>query len=320
MLILLTFYIICDINIITKSINLWGFYEKENLGIFILLISYVISIIIGIVSFNILEEYINNIYLKIFIADVVATIIIWIIGNIFKTASVYDPYWSVQTVVISIALIINKGQLSLGTIIYLIPVILWAIRLTYNFIKTFNDLSYIDWRYKMLKEKTKFFYPVVNLLGIHLVPTIIVFLASMPLFYYIVNDLSFNYLSVIGVIIMIIAVGFEYIADNNMHKFIKTRKSRSEINRTGIWKYSRHPNYFGEILFWYGMAVYLILPNINLWYFILGAILNNALFLFISIPMAEKKMMQYKDNFLEYKKEIRMLIPIKKRVKIDGRS
>ena len=119
---------------------------------------------------------------------------------------------------------------------------------------------------------------------------------------------------------MIIAVGFEYIADNNMHKFIKTRKSRSEINRTGIWKYSRHPNYFGEILFWYGMAVYLILPNINLWYFILGAILNNALFLFISIPMAEKKMMQYKDNFLEYKKEIRMLIPIKKRVKIDGRS
>jgi len=320
LLILLTFYIICDINIITKSINLWGFYEKENLGIFILLISYVISIIIGIVSFNILEEYINNIYLKIFIADVVATIIIWIIGNIFKTASVYDPYWSVQTVVISIALIINKGQLSLGTIIYLIPVILWAIRLTYNFIKTFNDLSYIDWRYKMLKEKTKFFYPVVNLLGIHLVPTIIVFLASMPLFYYIVNDLSFNYLSVIGVIIMIIAVGFEYIADNNMHKFIKTRKSRSEINRTGIWKYSRHPNYFGEILFWYGMAVYLILPNINLWYFILGAILNNALFLFISIPMAEKKMMQYKDNFLEYKKEIRMLIPIKKRVKIDGRS
>ena len=287
--------------------------KKKIIGLIVLLISYIFATIIGIVSYFLLKDSINNVLLNVFVANVAATVIIWIIGNIFKTASIYDPYWSVQTIIIAILLIIEKGTISIGTIIFIIPILLWSIRLTYNFITTFHDLSYVDWRYKMLKEKTKIFYPIVNLLGIHLVPTIIVYVASIPLFYYILNDITFNYLSIIGIIIMLIAISFEYFADINMHSFIKNRKSRSEINRNGIWKYSRHPNYFGEILFWYGLALFVIIPDINQIQLIIGPILNNLLFLCISIPMAEKNMSKYKDDFLNYKKSVRMLIPIKKR-------
>ena len=97
-----------------------------------------------------------------------------------------------------------------------------------------------------------------------------------------------------------------------MAKFKKNRKDRSEIINVGLWKYSRHPNYLGEITFWYGVALFFILPNLNMWYVIIGAILNTLLFLFISIPLAENHMKNYKAGFDEYKKKTRMLLPIKK--------
>ena len=83
---------------------------------------------------------------------------------------------------------------------------------------------------------------------------------------------------------MILATMLELISDFNMIQFKKIRKSNKEIIRVGLWKYSRHPNYLGEILFWYGVALVFILSNLSMWYVIVGAILNKMLFLFISIP------------------------------------
>lgn len=286
--------------------------EKKILGLIILFISYLSAIFIGYIFYKIFENYISNMIVNIFIANIISTIYIWLVGTCLKTASIYDPYWSVQTVVIAIFLMIKSNNFSVGVVIYLVPILFWSIRLTYNFITTFHDLSYIDWRYKMLKEKTKLFYPFVNLLGIHMIPTMIVFVASLPLFIYILNDINFSWLNIIGMLIMIFAVIIELISDKNMHKFIKNRKSRSEVNKEGLWGISRHPNYFGEITFWYGFALFLILSNFSYFYLIIGAILNNCLFLFISIPMAEKHMIKYKPDFINYKKEVRMLIPIKK--------
>ena len=77
------------------------------------------------------------------IADVVATIYIWVVGIFYKTASIYDPYWSVQTVVIFVCLMIGYKTFNLGSILYLAGLLFWAVRLTYNFIYGFHDMSYI---------------------------------------------------------------------------------------------------------------------------------------------------------------------------------
>ena len=111
---------------------------------------------------------------------------------------------------------------------------------------------------------------------------------------------------------MIFATILELISDLNMAKFKEIRTSKDEIINVGLWKYSRHPNYLGEILFWYGVALVLILNNLSMWYVIIGAIMNTMLFLFISIPLAENHLKSYKAGFDEYKKRTRMLLPIKK--------
>ncbi len=283
--------------------------KKKIFGLFILLFIYIISYLVGIFSFILIPDSIN-ILLKIFIADTVATVIIWIAGIFLKTASIYDPYWSIQTPAIYLTLLIYYGNYNIGNILFFIFIMLWAIRLTINFIITFNDITYIDWRYSDIKNKTNKLYQIVNLLGIHLMPTILVFVASIPAFSYIIDGYDFIALDIIGYVIIILAVFFELISDINIHVYKKNRTDRSEIINVGFWKYSRHPNYLGEILFWYGVLAIFLVHDFSNWYFMVGAILINLLFLFISIPLEEKKLITYKEGYLEYKKKTRMLIPL----------
>lgn len=285
--------------------------SKKVKGLIILLIAYLGAFSIGYASFLLLEDYVSIIW-NLLIADVIATIYIWIIGIFYKTASIYDPYWSVQTVVIFICLMIGYKTFNLGSILYLACLLFWAIRLTYNFIYGFNDITYIDWRYAQIKQKTGKLYQPVSLLGIHLVPTLVVFFSSVPSFLYIINGQDFSLLQLIGLAIMILGTLLELVSDKNMATFKKVRTNKDEIINVGLWKYSRHPNYLGEILFWYGVALVFILNNLNLWFVIVGAILNTLLFLFISIPLAENHLKSYKKGFDEYKNKTRMLLPIKK--------
>ena len=294
--------------------------NEKYRGLIIVFLSYLIALGFGLFSYLTLND--SNIMKEceekyrqlviIFICDVISTIVIWFIGVLINTASIYDPYWSVQTPIIIICLLIKYQNLNVGNLIYLELILFWGIRLTYNYTKTFHDISYIDWRYKQIKEKTGKLYQVVNLLGICLVPTIIVYAASIPSFLFVIDNLKFEYIQIIGYVVIIISVFIEMKADIDLHEFKKIRNDRNEIIRIGLWKYSRHPNYFGEICFWYGVAmVYVFCDFTKNWYYIFGAVLDNALFLGISIPLAEKNLRTYKDGYDEYKKNTSMLIPIK---------
>ena len=294
--------------------------EKQK-GLIIILLSYLIAFSLGLLCFNIMEKYNSimnnlddniNLLIRIFICNVISTIVIWLIGVFLDTASTYDPYWSVQTPYIYCCLLIKYKNLNIGNLIYLELILFWAIRLTYNYIKTFNDISYIDWRYKQIKEKTGKMYQIVNLIGICLVPTIIVYVASIPSFLFVINNYEFEYIQIIGYVIMFASTFIEMKADIDIHKFKAIRKDRKEIINIGLWKYSRHPNYFGEICFWYGVAfTYIFCDFKNNWMTIIGALIINGLFLFISVPLAEKNLRSYKEGFDEYKKNTSMLIPIK---------
>ena len=81
--------------------------------------------------------------------------------------------------------------------------------------------------------------------------------------------------------------------------------------RLGLWKHSRHPNYLGEILVWGGVGLSVVCAAPSAWYLAAGAVANTLLFLAVSIPMADKRQSR-KEGFAEYKKQTRMLLPIKK--------
>ena len=285
---------------------------KRVIGLSALLVVYAVAICAGIFLYVVLSDAGMNDYFAILIADVAATVIVWASGVVLRTASAYDPYWSIQTLIIYLSLLIKYNNWHVGSILLLAALVLYSARLTTNFIIGFHSLSYVDWRYKMLKEKSGKFYQVVNLLGICMFPTLVVYSASLPVIAY-ATITEFSMLDIIGLSIVVLGTLLEFVADTQMKAFVKIRKDRSEVLNRGVWRYSRHPNYLGEISIWFGLAFTLILSHFNYWYFVVGAIINLLMFIFISIPMEERHCKEYKPDYEQYKKETHMLLILPKK-------
>lgn len=279
--------------------------QSSAASFLIIAVVYILASVAGILAYRLLPF---QWWLNLLLADMIATVFTFIFSVIFSNASVYDPYWSVQPIVILYAF--AWGQpLNLQRVLLLVAVTLWGIRLTANWAYTFGDLTHQDWRYTMLKEKTGIFYPVINFVGIHMVPTLVVYGCTLPAVYAFLHNGSSNIGSVIFFCLSLCAMSLQGTADFQMHRFRKHRDA--PFIRTGLWKYSRHPNYLGEILMWWGvgLSAFCAFPN-ELW-LLAGAAANTLLFLCVSIPMADGRQSR-KSGFTEYKKQTRMLLPIKK--------
>lgn len=279
------------------------------LSFVIVAIIYVIAAIFGI-SFYLVLPF--DFWLNLLIADIIATFVTFLFSVIFDNASVYDPYWSVAPIIIVVFCAVRAKSLNAAQILPLIAIILWGVRLTANWAYTFKGISYQDWRYTMLKEKTGKLYPIVNFMGIHLFPTLVVYACMLPAVFTFVYSPEFNAGSVIFFALSILAALWQGASDYVMHKFRKS--GEKGFNRNKMWKYSRHPNYLGEILMWWGVALAFVCVMPSHWYLISGAIINTLMFLFVSIPLADGRQAR-KEGFEAYKADTHMLLPIKKRYK-----
>ncbi len=245
-------------------------------------------------------------WMRVLAADIAATLLVFVFSCVYHNASVYDPYWSVQPIAILIA---TAREFTLPAALLAFLILLWGVRLTLNWAYTFQGLDYQDWRYTDLQKKTGALYPLVNLFGIHMVPTLIVYSCIIPVLHVLDRTPAFRPLCLIGFLISLSGAVLQMTADLQMHRYRRHRETT--FIETGLWRYSRHPNYLGEIMMWWGVSLFSIALLGFSWYLCIGAAANHLMFLFISIPMAEKRQGQ-KPGFEEYKARTHLLIPLRK--------
>lgn len=287
--------------------------KSRPISLLIVLAIYIIAFFAGLLVFKLSAGM--HVLISTFLADIVATIIVWGFGILFLNSSVYDPYWSIAPVVIIPFWIIIKGaSISLTDILFISVVAIWGIRLTLNWIMRWKGLQQQDWRYTMLKDKSPRLWFLTNLFGINLVPTIIVFAALVPVYFSIGQTGHLRYPTIIGLIICIWAVLIQGISDKQMDLFKKDRSNKDKYIDKGLWRYSRHPNYLGEISFWWGIWLMQIGIVPKIWVTVAGPVLMTLLFIFISIPMMEKHILASKPLYSRYQKQVSVLkfLPRKK--------
>lgn len=279
--------------------------DSKALGILIITVIYIAASFLGVWLYFLLPF---SFWLNLLIADVVATVFVFSFSVVLKNASVYDPYWSVQPIVILVCFAWHY-QLTSAAILLLVSVIFWGIRLTGNWAYVFGGLNHQDWRYTKLKEDNGKLYPLINFAGIHMVPTLIVYMCTLPAVFVVREEVRANIGSYVGTVICISAATMQLVADTQMHKYRK--RGEHGLIRTGLWKYARHPNYLGEISMWWGVAIQALSVMPERWWLIAGAAANTVLFFTVSIPMADKRQSK-KPGYAEYKKSTRSLLPIPK--------
>lgn len=271
----------------------------------ILAVVYVLAAAVGILVFR--EFATLPLWGALLLADVASTVLVFLFSLLFGNASVYDPYWSVQPPVILTAFAVSLGRLTACGILILLAVWYWGVRLTANWAYTFRGLTHEDWRYRMLRERTGRAFFLVNFLGIHMFPTLVVYTCVLPAVYALRDGGEGNLLCVLFVLLSLLAATLQLVADIAMQAFRKS--GVGGFIRVGPWRYARHPNYLGEILMWWGilLASLALLPLTYL-PLALGALLNTVMFLVVSIPMVDRRQAR-KEGYAAYRAATRSLIP-----------
>lgn len=283
-------------------------YKINNraVSLLIVLVIYVIAFFAGLLVFKLFTDM--HILISTFIADIAATVIVWGFGILFLNSSVYDPYWSIAPVVIVPFWIITKGgSLSITDIIFISVITIWGIRLTLNWTRRWKGLQQQDWRYTMLKEKSPHLWFLTNLFGINIMPTIMVYAALIPVYFGIGEKGFLKFPIIFGFIICIGAIIIQAISDKQMDLFKRDSSKKDQYIDRGLWRYSRHPNYLGEVSFWWG--IWLIQMGLipKIWVTVAGPVLMTLLFVLISIPMMEKHILASKPSYTRYQKQVSVL-------------
>lgn len=246
------------------------------------------------------------------IADVLATVVVFIASRLYGNSSCYDPYWSVLPPYLVVAwwVIADARIETTRAVLLTIVVFVWAIRLTANWVQDWPGMHHEDWRYPMVRDGAGRFGMAADFGGIHLFPTLVVFLGLVPAYAVVARPgHSLNWLDGIAFAIGIAAPVLQFVADAQMRSFIRTRQPGQAMDR-GLWSWSRHPNYFGEISFWVALALFGVAgaPH-DWWWLMLGAVAMIAMFEGASIPMMEKRSLERRPSYQEIIDRVPRLVP-----------
>ena len=254
----------------------------------------------------------SYLWLDALVADVLATLVVFGFSRAHHNSSFYDAYWSVIPPLLALywwsESTPDVDQLRSWLVIGVILV--WAVRLTANWVITFPGLHHEDWRYPMVRERAGRLEVVADLVGIHLVPTLQVFLGMVPV--YVVTTgvgREVGWLDYLAVVVGLGAVLLELVADTQMHRFART-KQPGQVMDQGLWAWSRHPNYLGEITFWFALALFgLAAFPASWWWIFVGAVAMLLLFLLVSIPMMEERSLERRPAYAEVVARVPRLFP-----------
>jgi len=255
-------------------------------------------------------------WLDVLLADVAATLVVFAGSRALGNSSVYDSWWSVAPPALLLAwwLMADLGDGDPRSWLLALVVSLWAVRLTGNWLYSWPGLHHEDWRYPILRERGGPAAPVVDLLAIHLVPTLQVFLGTVPAYVVLTRAADgtaepFGVLDVVALLVGLVAVTLELVSDVQMHRFART-KQPGEVMERGLWAWSRHPNYLGEVLFWVSVALFGIAAAPDQWWWLpLGAVGMLAMFLLVSIPWMDERSLERRPAYADVVERVPALLP-----------
>ena len=245
--------------------------------------------------------------------NVAATMVIFMVSSVFHNASLYDAYWSIGPVFTVLFWWSFQGFDTFETrkVMAFVAVGLWSLRLTSNWVRGWPGLHHEDWRFQDLRAKTGAFYPLVNLTGIQLFQTALIFIGTVPLYYVLAFEHSstLNILDVVGFLVSLGGASLELVADEQLKRFKKQNTDPKAFMSSGTWYYSRHPNYFGEFLFWLGVYIMALGADFNYYWTGIGSLAIFCLFQFISIPMMDERMVQKRPKYAAHMEKAARFIP-----------
>ena len=243
-------------------------------------------------------------------AVIVFMVCVWILSLFKKDASIADIFWGLGFIQVAwITFFLSNGE-GLRRFIVLFMITLWGLRLSIHlFVRNFGQGE--DPRYRNMRSTHGKNFRIVSLFTVFLLQGFILWIISLAnqLAMFVRSPVHLTWLDALG--IMIWGVGFvlESIADKQLLSFKSDPANKGKVLDTGLWNYSRHPNYFGEMLIWWGFYIIALNHAGNAWV-ILSPVLITLLLLKVSgVSLMEKNITETRPDYLNYMKRTNAFFP-----------
>jgi len=241
-----------------------------------------------------------------------STAVTYVASLVLDNGSVFDPWWSVLPPVVALWMsglspepALTARQVAVHAVVWF-----WAVRLTSNWARGWPGLHHEDWRYVDLYAQWPLPRWAVRLLAVQLFPTLIVALGCLPLYPALaLGGAGFGALDVLALVVGLGATTLELVADEQLHSF-RRMKRPGELLDWGLWRVSRHPNYFGEISFWVSLWLFaLAAAPTAAWWTAIGPLAMILMFVFASIPMLDERSAHRRPGYAAYARRTPALVP-----------
>ena len=251
-----------------------------------------------------------TVYFNAFLLVVVLMTALWLVSVLIKNVSIVDLFWGMGFILVNTYYFISSGEFYLRKTVVFVFVLIWGLRLSIYLasrnIGKGEDFRYQEFRRKYGKEN----YWWISYFQVFLLQGLLIILVSLPLFAvnYYTSSNELNWLDYFGIILWLIGFIFESVGDYQLTTFKKNPSNKNKVLDTGLWKYTRHPNYFGDAAVWWAFAFFSLATE-SFW-FVSGSLLMTFLIIKVSgVALLEKSLNNQKPKYQEYIKRTSSFFP-----------
>jgi steroid 5-alpha reductase family enzyme len=233
----------------------------------------------------------------------------WLLSLVLKNASIVDIVWGLGFAITSWVLAITIDGDNTRQILLAIMVGSWGLRLG-GYLAKRNIGHGEDWRYKAMRKKKGARFGLISLVTVFGLQGVLMWVVSLPVMFG-NSDATpgVGPLAVIGVMVWAIGLSFEAVGDWQLAKFKKDPSNAGKVMQTGLWSLTRHPNYFGDALLWWGIGIVGAETGSGVIGFIGPVVMTVFLLRVSGVPMLERSLMKRREGYAEYAARTSAFIP-----------
>lgn len=230
---------------------------------------------------------------------VASVVILWLVSLVLRNASIIDLFWGFGFVVIAwTGWLVLAGDGGDRRRLILVLVTVWGLRLA-GYLTWRNSGKGEDFRYQAMRKRWGRRFPLVSLATVFLLQAFLMLVVSLPVQAGMLTGGALGVIAVVGVGLWLVGLVFETIGDLQLASFKRDRANHGKVMDRGLWRYTRHPNYFGDFCVWWGL--YLVALTPSTWWTAVGPLLMSFLLLRVSgVRLLEKDITNRRPGYAEY--------------------
>ena len=235
---------------------------------------------------------------------------LWILSVYLRNVSIVDLFWGLGFIIVNALYIFSSEVINIRQIVLFVMVAIWGLRLSiylaWRNIGKGEDFRYREFRRKFGESN----YWWISYFQTFLLQGILMWIISVTLYGVSVssNETSLNIIDFIGILIWMVGFIFEAGGDFQMAKFKMNLLNKGKVLNTGFWRFTRHPNYFGDAAVWWGYGL-LCIASGSPWY-IIGSIIMTLLIIKVSgVALLEKTLKNQKPEYFAYIQKTNSFFP-----------